>query len=125
MYTGDLQDDLYNGHGNLTHSNGNVYIGQFERNQYHGWGKISYKNIHVECQGKFVNGKRDGPMIFINNLKQCYIGNFENDIMMFMVFNKMINVPKIGKFRLSNLLSQVHYNEHLQEFNCKGYAYAS
>lgn len=58
-YDGDWKNDLIQGRGKLTlHQSGESYVGDFDKDKPHGFGKIYYREGDLKFDGKFHAGKR-------------------------------------------------------------------
>lgn len=72
IYHGDLLTDNNNdviqplqrhGHGTMTYKSGDTFSGNFERNNFHGWGIYIWSDGDKQ-RGTWVNGLRHGPCVF-------------------------------------------------------------
>lgn len=61
IYVGQILDSKFQGGGMIQFNNGNKYIGDFHRGEYHGKGKLFKKvPIEISYDGYFENGKMNG-----------------------------------------------------------------
>ena len=59
-FEGDFFNDMMDGNGKLSLSNGNYYVGQFMKGQIHGKGKLYLKDGSIVFECLFINGKLKG-----------------------------------------------------------------
>jgi hypothetical protein len=78
LYEGDFKNDLMEGQGKLTFSDGSVYTGEFKNNAAEGRGKL----ISPGCSfsGFFLNNKKEGEGVAIYSNGEKYEGGFKEDM---------------------------------------------
>lgn len=102
VYEGDWVEDVIQGEGAYTVNGEVLYEGEFERNMFHGKGKLRIKNATYEGQmfdnrmhgqgkltydsgavytGEFVNGKKMGECVYVYPDGDVYEGGIDNDTM--------------------------------------------
>ena len=85
VYSGEWDNNMYNGKGLINYTFGNYYSGHFVNNKKEGNGKLSFDNNFYE--GEFKDDKKNGKGIFKiynKNSSKTYIiydGIFINDIL--------------------------------------------
>ena len=77
IYTGDFENGLASGLGDLQYKNGNRYSGQWEAGKFNGSGILSKSNGYYE--GQFKDGKFNGQGEFHFNNGDIYIGTWKNN----------------------------------------------
>ena len=55
MYRGSFQNDNLNGHGKLTHSNGDFYDGMWKDGLKHGFGVYDLQSAGLKYEGLWMN----------------------------------------------------------------------
>ena len=79
-FIGEFVDGEKNGEGKMTFSDdGTEYTGNFENNNFNGTGNMKWKD-GVEYKGNFNNNCFEGEGILFNNEGEKYEGNFENNL---------------------------------------------
>ena len=87
LYVGEFVDGLREGRGTLNLVNGNRYVGEWEENQFHGFGVFTYAIFREgsvmirgrRYEGHFEKGRMSGRGILILGQGDVYEGHFEND----------------------------------------------
>lgn len=59
-YEGNWKTGLRHGQGTLYYPNGNEYVGEWQDGWQNGYGRLTYANEDV-YEGDWLNGKREGP----------------------------------------------------------------
>ncbi|MCQ2816750.1 MAG: hypothetical protein MJ252_05730 [archaeon] len=77
-YIGDWKNNLKNGKGTETFSDGSVYEGQFVDGKQNGKGKLTLSDGKI-YQGDFENGNIKGEGIFHYSNESFYIGEWDNN----------------------------------------------
>ena len=104
-YEGDFHNDLYDGKGKYTFSNGEYYIGEWSKGERNGKGKEYYNDNKLRYDGDFVNGKYEGNGEYYFENEEYYIGQFlegkrhGNG----KLFYKDKNIKYEGEFKNDNL----------------------
>ena len=79
-YIGEFVDGEKNGEGKLIFSDdGTEYTGNFEKNNFNGYGSMKWKN-GLEYKGNFCDNCFEGEGILFNTLGEKYEGNFEKNL---------------------------------------------
>ena len=86
-YVGETAGGKREGRGTYYFANGDVYVGEFRDNVFHGVGSLkrrSFKESGKQCtgrsyQGDFVGGVRDGRGRYATGFGDLYEGQFHND----------------------------------------------
>ena len=77
-YKGFWKNNLMNGYGTYTFSDGSIYEGEWENNKRHGFGILTFPN-NEKYLGEFKNGKIEGIGIFYYKNNRTYKGEFLNN----------------------------------------------
>ena len=78
IYEGKLDENkIKEGYGKLTYKYGEIYIGQFKNDKFHGKGVLYYKKNKTKYEGDFFEGKYDGKGKLIYENEEYYIGQFK------------------------------------------------
>ena len=77
-YIGEFNDDVKEGKGICTFTNGNIYTGGFKNDVMDGIGQMLYKN-NDEYIGGWVKGHKHGQGIYRWNEGTIYIGDFKKN----------------------------------------------
>ncbi len=78
QYKGFWKNNLMNGYGTYTFSDGSIYEGEWENNKRHGFGILTFPN-NEKYLGEFKNGKIEGIGIFYYKNNRTYKGEFLNN----------------------------------------------
>ena len=79
LYEGNFKDGLYDGYGILYINEDCKYEGLFKEGKYDGHGKI-IKEKYLYFEGEFEQGKKHGKgIIYYPNKQKCFEGNYENN----------------------------------------------
>jgi hypothetical protein len=79
MYIGNWLNGIKEGHGQLLHSNGNVYTGEYENDARNGYGVFTWTS-GAEYRGPFVNDAKHGTGIYRYPNGDMHKVTYENDI---------------------------------------------
>ena len=61
LLLGEWVDDLRNGQGKYTYTNGDTYEGEWSNNLRHGKGSYTFSATGAKYVGNWVNGRKEGP----------------------------------------------------------------
>lgn len=80
-YEGHWKDKVYHGGGHLIDLNGDEYIGQFEKGQKSGYGKMIYAATGDVYEGEWKDNQRDGQGKYVeHSSNNVYNGGWKEDI---------------------------------------------
>ena len=88
VYEGEFLDGVREGNGKLTyHQKGDVYVGEFQNNMFHGfgvysWGDFLENGVWVRgrrYEGSWAKGRRFGDGIYFSGYGDSYDGHWEAD----------------------------------------------
>ena len=76
-YNGEMLNGKRTGYGICKYTNGVVYEGEWKENKYHGKGRLSYPEGHMQeyLEGTFCDHKANGPCVLKLRNGDCYAGN--------------------------------------------------
>jgi len=97
VYEGDWVSGKMKGQGTCTLTTGEVYIGQFDNDEFNGKAEMKYANGNI-YDGDFVNGVKQGQGTYNYTNGNYYIGEFKNDVQngFGKFYNKATNSTKEG-----------------------------
>ena len=78
VYVGGFKDDRYHGRGTYTYANGEKYVGEYRDGKKNGQGKYTYADGENYI-GEYRDGKRNGQGIYTFSNGNKYAGEFKDD----------------------------------------------
>ena len=76
LYNGEYKDGLYHGQGTYTHSNGDIFEGEWKEGKRH-QGTYTHSNGDI-YEGDWKEGKRHGHGTYIESEGDKYVGEWKN-----------------------------------------------
>lgn len=80
VYNGFVVNGVYEGHGEMTYTNGKTYEGEWKLGKRNGYGVLKSKNNTVEYEGQWKEDKRHGHGTTYYFLGGKHVGEYANDI---------------------------------------------
>ena len=77
LYNGEYKDGLYHGQGTYTHSNGDIFEGEWKEGKRH-QGTYTHSNGDI-YEGDWKEGKRHGHGTYIESEGDKYVGEWKNE----------------------------------------------